>query len=65
MKESRLEKLSPLSGLVTVVLFFAAAALNTTTFEYLPPAEEIADNFSANSSRISVGGYLGILSAFS
>jgi hypothetical protein len=64
MKESRLEKLAPLSGLVTVVLFIIAAALTTTTLEYLPPAEEIADNFSANSTRISVGAYLGTLSAF-
>ncbi len=64
MKESRLEQLAPLSGLVAVVLFFVAAALTTTTFEYLPPAEEIADSFSANSTRISAGGYLGTLAAF-
>jgi uncharacterized membrane protein len=63
MNKSRLERLAPLTGLISVVLFILSTVVIGFT-EYLPPAEKVADFLSGNSSRVSTGGYLGTISAF-
>ena len=63
MNKSRLERLSPLTGAVTVVLLIIGV-LAFNYYEFLPTAESIADFLNGNSSRVSAGGYIGSLAAF-
>ena len=42
MNKSRIERLAPLSGLVSVVLVILGAVI-ISNYDYLPPAEEVAD----------------------
>jgi hypothetical protein len=63
MNESRLERLAPLTGVISVVLFFAAAGMYGF-YEYYPAAEKLQSFFNEHSTRLYYSGYLGILSAF-
>lgn len=63
MNESRLERLAPLTGLVSVVLIILGAVV-ISNYDYLPPAEKVADFLNSNPTRISRGAYLASISAF-
>jgi hypothetical protein len=63
MNESRFERLAPLTGLVAIILLLVGTVL-IGLYDYLPPADEIADYLSANPGRIATGSYLGGISAF-
>lgn len=63
MNESRIERLAPLTGVVTVVLMLVGAVL-IGVYDWLPSADRIQDIFSDNSTRVSAGGYAGLISAF-
>ncbi len=63
MNESRLERLASLSGAVSVGLIIIGVLL-FNYYEFLPPAEEMADFLNGNSSRASTGGYIGSIAAF-
>ena len=63
MNESRLERWAPLSGALSVLLA-VAGALMIDIYDYLPAAEKVADHLTANSLKITAGGYIGALSAF-
>ena len=63
MKGSRLERLAPLTGLISVVLVIIGAIV-ISNYDYLPPAEKVADFLNGNPTRISTGGYLSSISAF-
>ncbi len=63
MNESRLERLAPLTGLVSVVLIIIGAVV-ISNYDYLPPAEEVADYLNGNPTRVSTGAYIASISAF-
>jgi hypothetical protein len=63
MNGSRLERLAPLTGLVSVVLLIIGAVV-ISNYDYLPPAEIVADYLNGNPSRVSAGAYVASLSAF-
>lgn len=63
MNESRLERLSPLTGAVSVVLL-VIGVLAFNYYEFLPPAEKIAEFLNGNASQVTAGGYIGSLAAF-
>jgi hypothetical protein len=63
MNESGLEKFAPLSGAVSVALI-VIGVLVFNYYEFLPPAEKMAEFLNGNSSRVSTGGYLGSIAAF-
>ncbi len=63
MNESRLERLAPLTGVVTVVLMMVGAAL-FGVYDYLPSAEKLEEILSANPTRVYLAGYIGSISAF-
>jgi hypothetical protein len=63
MNESRLERLAPLTGVVTVVLMMVGAAL-FGVYDYLPPADRLKEYISDNQTTVFLGGYLGSISAF-
>jgi hypothetical protein len=60
---SGLEKLAPLTGVIAVVLLGAGAAL-FGVYDYLPPAERLQETLSDNAGTVTIGGYLGSISAF-
>ena len=63
MNESRLERLAPLSGAGSVGLIIIGI-LAFNYYEFLPPAEKIAEFLNGNASQVSVGGYIGSIAAF-
>jgi hypothetical protein len=63
MNKSRLEPLAPLTGVVSVVLVIFGAIV-ISNYDYLPPAEKVADFLNNNPTRISTGAYLSSISAF-
>lgn len=63
MNASRLDRVAPLTGLVTIILLLAGTFL-IGLYDFLPPAEKIADHLGANPDRVYVGSYLAALSAF-
>ncbi len=63
MKASRLERLAPLTGVVSVVLFIVGAVV-ISNYDYLPPAEKVADYLNGNPTRVYAGAYLASISAF-
>lgn len=63
MNESRFEKLAPLTG----ALFFVLLLLGSFLFPvntYQPPAQDVVEALSANSTQAQIGAYLGVVSAF-
>jgi MFS family permease len=56
-------KVAPLSGLVAVVLL-VVVALIANNYQFMPPAEEVADYYSGDSARIMTAAYVGMLAAF-
>lgn len=63
MNESRFERITPLTGAVAVVLIIVGV-LVFNYYEFLPPAEEIAEFLNGNASLVSIGGYIGSLATF-
>lgn len=63
MNKSRLERLAPLSGLVSVVLVVFGAIV-ISNYDYLPPAEKVADFLNSNPTQVSIGAYISSISAF-
>ena len=63
MNESRLERLSPLSGAVAVLIMVVGILL-FNFYEFLPSAEKIADFLNSNAARVYTGGYIASLSVF-
>jgi hypothetical protein len=63
MKESRLERLSPLSG-AAAVLIMVVGILLFNFYEFLPSAEKISDFMNSNASQVYTGGYIASLSVF-
>ena len=63
MDKSRLERLAPLTGIITVVLMMVGAGL-FGVYDYLPPADKLEDIFSGNPNRVYLAGYIGSISAF-
>jgi hypothetical protein len=63
MNESRFERLAPLTGVVSVgLLIFGAVVISN--YDFLPPAEEVADFLNGNPTRVITGAYLALISAF-
>jgi len=62
MNDSRLERLSTLTGAVSVGLIIIGV-LVFNYYEFLPPAEKIAEFLNGNASRVSTGGYIGSIAA--
>jgi hypothetical protein len=62
MKVSLSEKLAPLTGVVSFVLFFVAAGLYGF-YEYHPAAEKLQSFFNEHATSLYYSGYLGVLSA--
>lgn len=63
MNKSRLERLSPLSGVAAIAVMLAGVVL-FNNYDFLPPAEDVADFLNSNPSRVYAGGYIASLSAF-
>jgi hypothetical protein len=63
MNESRLERLTPVTGTVSVVLLIIGI-LFFNYYTFRPPAEEIAEFLNRNASMVTTGGYIGSLAAF-
>jgi len=63
MNESRLDRLSTLTGAVSVGLIIIGV-LVFNYYEFLPPAEKIAEFLNGNASRVSTGGYISSIAAF-
>jgi hypothetical protein len=63
MNESRLERLSPLSG-AAAVLIMVVGILLFNFYEFLPSAEKIADFLNSNAARVYTGGYIASVSTF-
>lgn len=63
MNESRLERLSPLSG-AAAVLIMVAGILLFNFYEFLPSAENVSDFMNSNAALVYTGGYIASLSVF-
>lgn len=63
MNESRLERMAPLSGVVSAGLLIIGVLL-FNYYTFLPPAEDLAGFLNNNASMVSAGGYVGSLAAF-
>lgn len=63
MNDSRLEKLAPLTGAVSVVLVMVGAA-TFGVYDYLPSGDRLQGIFSDNPPKVYLAGYIGALSAF-
>lgn len=63
MNESRLDKISPLSGVAAIVIMLVGVIL-FNNYEFLPPAEKVVDFLNNNASSVYVGGYIASLSSF-
>jgi len=63
MNEARLERLAPLTGVISVVLIGIGAAL-LGIYEYLPTADSLKEILTDNATDVFAGGYIGAISAF-
>jgi len=63
MNESRLERISLLSGAVAVVIMIIGVLL-FNFYEFLPPAEKLASFLQTNAPSVYTGGYISALSSF-
>ena len=63
MADSNWERFAPLTGVVFVVLLVAGVVV-INNYDYLPPAGEIESFYEDNSTMISVGAFLALLSVF-
>ena len=58
------KRVAPLSGVVFAVLWITSSLLTADTFEFMPPATDVAEFFASDASRIMTGSYVGLLAAF-
>ena len=63
MNKSFLERLAPLSGAVSVALVIFGAVM-ISNYDYLPPADEVANFQNGDPTRVSTGAYIASLAAF-
>lgn len=63
MNQNRLDRLSPLSGVLSVLIMVIGILL-FNYYEFLPAAESIAGFMNSNASQVSTGGYIASLSTF-
>lgn len=63
MNQSRLEKLAPLTGVISALLLMAGAGI-FGVYEYLPSGEKLQAILGENPTRVFIAGYIGSLSAF-
>jgi len=63
LADSSWERFAPLTGVVFVVLLVAGVVV-INNYDYLPPAGEIESFYEDNSTMISVGAFLTLLSVF-
>jgi hypothetical protein len=63
MNVSRLDKLAPLSGAISVLLLIVGA-VTFGVYDYLPSEDRLQIVFNENHTRVSLAGYIGLLSAF-
>ena len=63
MNASSLERLAILSGVAWFALLMLGALI-IGLYDYLPTAESVVDSLTDNSSQVSIGGYIGGISAF-
>jgi hypothetical protein len=63
MKSSRLERLAPLSGALSVILVFASAGV-LGFYEYLPAPEVMQSYFNEHAASTGAAGYLGLIAGF-
>lgn len=63
MESSRSARLEPLSGALAVVLVVVGAVL-FGFYTYLPSPADIADHLTENSTRVQIGGYVGVVASF-
>ena len=62
MKETRLERLAPLSGVISVGLILIGVVV-FNNYDFLPPAEKVAAYLNSNPSRAFTGGYIASIAA--
>jgi hypothetical protein len=62
VSDNRLEMLSPLTGVIMVVLMMAGALL-ASAFDYSPTTDRAVEIFSKNSNRVAIAGLVGAISA--
>jgi hypothetical protein len=63
MDTGRWARYAPLSGAAFVVLFIVGM-LVVNNYDYLPPSDEIQAFYEDGATRVAIGGYLAMLSAF-
>jgi hypothetical protein len=63
MNQNRLDRLSPLSGVLSVLIMVVGILL-FNYYEFLPAAESIAEAMNSSASQVSTGGYIASLSTF-
>ena len=63
MADSSWERFAPLTGVVFVVLLVAGVVV-INNYDYLPPAGEIESFYEDNSTTVSIGAFLALLSVF-
>jgi hypothetical protein len=63
MKETRLERLAPLSGVISVGLILIGVVV-FNNYDFLPPAEKVAVYLNSNPSRAFTRGYIASIAAF-
>lgn len=64
MGDSRLERLTPLTGVVFVVLLVVGRFVAVGDPGWLGPADEITDWYTDNHTQVTVRSYLGVLAVF-
>ncbi|MCJ7537434.1 MAG: hypothetical protein WBD62_20115 [Anaerolineales bacterium] len=60
MNESRLERLAPLSGVISVGLIMIGVVV-FNNHDFLPPAEKVANYLNSNPSRVYTGAISPLL----
>lgn len=63
MQGTRLERLAPLSGMFSVLALVVSAVV-INRWDYLPDAGDIGAFLEETSTRVTVGGYVGLVGAF-
>ncbi|MDX1468149.1 MAG: hypothetical protein R3258_02305 [Acidimicrobiia bacterium] len=58
------KRVAPLTGVAFAVLWLASSLLTADTFEFMPPASDIAEFLSSDAIRVMTGSYVGLLAAF-
>lgn len=63
MQKSRLERLSPLTGLISVGLLLVGVVV-FNNYDYLPSPEKVANFLNDNATQVTAGAYIALLATF-